>query len=287
MFVFQYSFQENTTVPVLESHNTQPLHVEQLLVPVTQQLYQTALATPRIDAPVPFTSLRGGVVPHHDVASDMIAGFFQTLALNKELHTIIVLGPNHTDIGAGYGITAEVAWNTPSGMVEQDNALLATLVTEGWATYDPEQYKLEHSVKVLTPYIAEYLPEVKIAPILLSSQYGKKEALAFADRLSLLMKDPGVALISSIDFSHYLSSSVSKERDKETLAAIDDRAYDLIWHMTSDHLDSPLSLIILLEAMDRIEHNTMHMLAHDELGGYMGSDVEVSTSYFSLVFGGT
>lgn len=271
---------EQTYIP-----KTRVLEEANFKVQTNQDFYRAAIENPRIDGQISMNVIRGGIVPHHDVAGDMMAGFFKTLSENTSIHTVFILAPNHSDEGLHYGISAPVRWHTDAGVVTQNNSILDSFVKDGWIGYDLNTYLVEHSIAVLTPYIAKYLPNVEIVPILIDSQFERKNIEKFADILATYMEDPGVGIIGSIDFSHYLSSQESIKNDQVTLDAIASRDYDLIEKMNSDYVDSPLSLIGLLMVMDRVGADKLEVLAHDELGGYVGYDVMESTSYFSIIFG--
>src|SRR5260221_5015310 len=73
----------------------------------------------------PFTTnqLRGGIIPHHLVASDNIAIFFATMK-QFSYKTIILIGPNHYEKGNFDVLTSKIGWDSPYGIVEPDTEVV-------------------------------------------------------------------------------------------------------------------------------------------------------------------
>lgn len=230
-------------------------------------------------------NLHGGIVTHHDLVSDLMADFFLQIKNNSNPKTFIIIGPNHFGQALAPGISGQVNWQTSFGALEHDYEILDELEQKRYLAYDEYNLVPDHTVKVLTSHIKYHFPEAKIVPILLSPKYGLKESYELAQELSEYVKDPDVMLIGSIDFSHYLPSSVAEEMDKITLEAIKQRDYKTISEFNDDNVDSPLALIITLRVMEILGANDMEILQNTNSGKYFGQEVEESTSYFTILFG--
>lgn len=229
-------------------------------------------------------NIRGGVVTHHDLANSLITDFFQQIKNNGEPKTFIIIGPNHTDVGLGPGITGRFVWQTPFSLVENNYVILDEVVSLGDIVYDEDNFISEHSTGALIPYISYYFPEAKIVPIALKSKFGFNESLNLAEQLKKYLDDPSVVLIASIDFSHYLPSSMAGEKDKETLNAITNKDYNEIFSFRDDHLDSAVSMITFLRIMELVGADDLKILQNTNSGEILKQEVGSSTSYFTILF---
>jgi AmmeMemoRadiSam system protein B len=231
--------------------------------------------------------LAGGIVPHHDLASVEIARFFRTLKLqNPNIENFIVLGPNHRDIAIAPVTTSALSFETRLGRLPNNFDLTNSFVKAGSVNYDEINFAPEHSIKVLTPFIKNYYPNAKVVPIILTSKNtiddDKRLALFLAD---IIKRNPNTIVIGSIDFSHYLASDTAKQMDEVTVDAIAKSDYEKIASFTSDNLDSPSTLITLLETMRLLGASKQQILEHNNSAQILGRDLNYSTSYYTIIFG--
>ena len=269
----------NTSTPQISSQKTIEVPVY-----VDQNLFYSSIDNTKKYEEKKFVDVRGGILPHHDLVSDLIADFFQKLSESAEPKTFIILGPNHLDVGLSPAISGRVVWQTPMGPVSNDYDILEELEMSGAITFDEENFIQEHSIKVLTPFIKYYFPDAKIVPIIFTSKHTLEQSLSLADDLKKYLDNKEVVLISSVDFSHYLSSALSEEKDKITLEAIESNNYEMISSLNSDYLDSPASLIVLLRTMELLAAENIEVLQHTDAGGFLGQELKNSTSYFTIFF---
>ena len=182
------------------------------------------------DVTKPDYLVTGGIVPHHLFVSFIIADFFYGLSLQNP-KTIILLGPNHYEKGHFEALTSLYGWNTAFGVVEPDENLTKTLIDRNLVNIDEEVLPNDHALSVLMPFIKYYMPNTKVVPILLSQKFSEEKSEIFADNLSKLMtKD--IAIITSVDFSHYLTSSLAKEKDEMTLEVMRKFDYRKLYTLT-------------------------------------------------------
>ena len=225
-------------------------------------------------------SAHGMIVPHHELASDVIARAFTTVE-GRPVRRVIVMGPNHEERGSGKVISGVVDWTVGSERLESDRALIELLEQKGVVVKEPNALVEEHAIGTLTPYIAHTWPEAEIVPVALSSRLHMEEALVLGRELSAFL-DEETMLILSIDFSHYLPLSAANRHDEETREAMIGRDYGAIASMTSDHLDSAPGLIAFLEAMQQ-KNAELLVLEHTNSALLEGKDVPETTSYFTIL----
>jgi len=234
------------------------------------------------DVTKPDYLVTGGIVPHHLFVSFIIADFFYRLSLQNP-KTIILLGPNHYEKGHFEALTSLYGWNTAFGVVEPDENLTKTLIDRNLVNIDEEVLPNDHALSVLMPFIKYYMPNTKVVPILLSQKFSEEKSEIFADNLSKLMtKD--IAIITSVDFSHYLTSSLAKEKDEMTLEVMREFDYRKLYTLNSDYLDSPASIGTLLMIMQRLNTANMDLLYHTNSGELQNNNQIETTSYFSIIF---
>ncbi len=228
--------------------------------------------------------IAGGVVPHHLLAANMIADFFQMLS-NEPPETIVVIAPNHRRIGLKGLHTSLLDWRTPFGMLEADRKLATGLIDELGSSENDSLMELEHSISGLVPYIKYYLPDTKIVPILLHGNYSAADSKKLGEHLAAAMQDnPEIMVIASIDFSHYLDTYTADRMDEITLKAIESRNTEAIIRMGNDNIDSPPSILSLLAAMDEIGASGPLVTGHSNSYAIAGGGADYTTSYFTMLF---
>jgi len=227
----------------------------------------------------------GGIIPHHAVASPILAEFFAKLAKSDpDIGTFIILGPNHLNQGTAPVISCRALWRTPLGDVATDYSLLETLEKTHFLAFDEKHCTSDQTVRTLVPFIRYYFPRAKIAPLLFSSEEGKEKSMLLAGEIARV-KSYDMFVLASLDFSHYLSFEEAKEKDVFTAAAIEAKDYPTISRLGSDYVDSPFALITFLHAMELSGADKSEILRHANSADFPGQTLINTTSYFSMVYG--
>lgn len=223
----------------------------------------------------------GGVIPHHLYASNIIADFISRLS-KQNPETIILIGPNHKELGEFNALTSMYSWATETGLVEADKILIKKLLDNNVVKVDEKALPSDHSVAVLMPYINYYLPDTKVVPILLSGFMNEKEIAFLSERL-LSQVSERVVLVAAVDFSHNLMSSEAKVKDKVTLKLINERNYEGLLNLGNEHLDSSPSIVTVLMVMQTLDKK-LHVLENTNSGEMQDNNSIPTTSYFSIAF---
>lgn len=221
------------------------------------------------------------VVPHHLVAGRLIAGVMEILA-RQEPEVIVVVGPNHSNKG-GKVITGTYGWQTPGGIVEAQGAIVRSLLDKGLAVKDEEVLAKEHSVGALVPLIRHFLPGARIVPLILHHDVSLKEVDALLEALKPLLNEKAI-MLSSVDFSHYLTRSQAQAKDQETLKHMRNFDYITLYRLGNDYLDSPASLAAAFRLAQGEGIAEFRLLENTNSGIIMKNDIMETTSYFTLVF---
>lgn len=167
-------------------------------------------------------SALGIVSPHAGyVFSGKIAGrCFAQVNLTK---TVIILGPNHTGLGAPFSIMAEDAqWQMSMGLVPVDQKLAQQILSGcGHLSEDSQAHLYEHSIEVQLPFLQYLLPPVKIVPIILAhADFDIYDEIGKSIAEAVKKNGQECLIIASSDMSHYEQEAQAQAKDKMAIEAI-------------------------------------------------------------------
>jgi AmmeMemoRadiSam system protein B len=145
--------------------------------------------------------LVGLVVPHagYVYSGPVAAHSYAALAADGVRPSYVVLGPNHTGVGAPLALTGET-FRTPLGDVPVDPALLAA-VNRPPLEDDPAAHRHEHSIEVQLPFLQHLAADVRFVPICMGFQeydVASEVGAVVADAVA----EEDVLLVASTDFTH-------------------------------------------------------------------------------------
>lgn len=181
----------------------------------------------------------GIVSPHAGlVYSGSVAGaVYSRLELPD---TFVLIGPNHTGLGAPVSLMARGQWDTPLGLVTIDESLAASILSKSPRIQEDSLAHLrEHSLEVQLPFIQNIKQEFKMVPIQMldtkldtCQEVGRAVAEAIQSRgqgsgnrgkvedQRKLRTSQDVLIIASSDMSHYERAAVAKEKDFKAIQQI-------------------------------------------------------------------
>ena len=156
--------------------------------------------------------------------------------------TFVLIGPNHTGLGAPLSLMAHGQWETPLGTVTIDEPLAAAILSRSSRIHEDTLAHLrEHSLEVQLPFIQYFKEKFTIVPIQMLDvrlesclEVGRAVAGAIKNRSQesgvrsqekekipeseVLGHD--VLIVASSDMSHYESAETAKEKDYKALRHI-------------------------------------------------------------------
>jgi MEMO1 family protein len=163
----------------------------------------------------------GAVVPHAGyIYSGRVAGaVYARLAFSD---VCVILGPNHTGVGAGAAIMTYGKWETPLGRVPIDRELAqAILRISQTIEEDDLGHRREHSIEVQLPLLQALDLAVSFVPIcLFSSEYAVCHDVGLAVAQAISGSDRSVLMVASTDMSHYVSREQARAKDYLAIEAI-------------------------------------------------------------------
>jgi MEMO1 family protein len=218
-----------------------------------------------------------GIIPHHLLASHQIARWFDGI-INANPSVVVVIGPNHNEVGNGPILTSEADWNTPYGILNRDSDLIDQLVNSGLVKVDERVFTQEHSISSEVSFIKRTFSKTKIIPIILKNKVNDAEAVELATKLNDLLPVDAL-VIASADFSHYLTPDEADQQDAVTLPALQSLDPKRVEEM---YVDSKPTIRTVLEYSKLRHANTFDLVENTNSAKVTGQmDLTEVTSYFT------
>ncbi len=192
--------------------------------------YQSAFYNSDPNAPLSYTHSPAAIVSHHLLAGDLINSTLSKL--DPGYDTVILVGPNHRNIGKYPIQTSAYAWKTVFGTIEPDPELINKIKDLNNIGVLEDYFNLEHSVCGLVTFVKKYFPQAKIVPIILRSDARQEDVLAIANKLSGSCSN--CLVIASTDFSHEVPDAQATKNDQLSMEILRERDFDNISEITSD-----------------------------------------------------
>lgn len=218
-------------------------------------------------------------------------GYFQ-LSLEKTPKTIILLGPNHQNIGEKISIMTSGQWETPLGVVEIDRVVVENILVndeEGFLYDDPKSHLYEHSIEVQLPFLQFIYPSnnFKIIPISIANQ--QLDIMRYLSQViykTISDRHEEFLLIASSDFNHYENQKSTEFKDSESIKEIikmdSNLFYDSI-HKNKASICGPGPISIVIETCKKLGIRKGELLKYATSGDVSGMFDEV-VGYASIVF---
>ncbi len=137
--------------------------------------------------------------------------------------TLVIVGPNHTNLGAQAAIMTEGAWTTPLGDVNIDRDL-ACAILEASKTLeeDPLAHRGEHSIEVQLPFLQVLMPETRFVPICLM---GLDPTLCWevgnAVAEGVWRTHRPAVIVATADMSQHVRREEAEWKDRKAIAAME------------------------------------------------------------------
>ena len=180
-----------------------------------------AQATDLIMGGVPQVRAVGAVVPHAGyIYSGKVAGAVYSRLAFPEV--FVILGPNHTGLGAGVAIMTYGAWETPLGQVPIDTDLARDIQRNSQIIEEDHLgHQREHSIEVQLPLLQAFGLPFSFVPIcLFSSEYAACQDVGLAIAEGVAGSDRATLVVASTDMSHYIDQAQAKIKDQQAIDAI-------------------------------------------------------------------
>lgn len=155
------------------------------------------------------------IVPHAGyIYSGKVAGSVYSRVEIPD--NIILIGPNHTGLGAPASIMCHGTWQTPLGNIEINETLAYRLLDASTnLTEDDAAHEKEHSLEVQLPFIYILNPKATIVPItVMNADFTECSEIGEAIAEVLKNYDEEVLIVVSSDMNHFESEEITQRKDK-------------------------------------------------------------------------
>lgn len=136
--------------------------------------------------------------------------------------TFVLIGPNHTGLGAQISLMESGEWEIPTGVFHIDEKISYKIAMNvPLVTKDAKAHMFEHSLEVQLPFIAYFSKEAKFVPIIILSA-SVEECRILGEGIAKAIKDAGysVVVVASSDMSHYVPDDVARKKDAKAIEKI-------------------------------------------------------------------
>jgi AmmeMemoRadiSam system protein B len=188
---------------------------------------------------------------------------------------VVILGPNHTGVGARVAVAPHERWRTPLGEQAVDVELARLLVDRfADASFDENAHWREHSLEVQIPFLLARRPDVEFVPLCLS-HLGFDQCLELGQVLASLIEDIGeeIGLVASSDMSHYLEDGQARTLDRMAIDAAlqrDPKSLYQTVHREGITMCGVVPATVVIEAANRLGAADAHLVAYATSGDVSG-----------------
>jgi len=188
---------------------------------------------------------------------------------------VLLIGPNHTGVGAQVAVAPHQRWNTPLGDKVLDLGLVQAIVEKSpAATLDASAHWREHSLEVQLPFLLDRQPDLEFAPLCLG-HLSLAQCLELGEILAKLILDLGepVGIVASSDMSHYLTDAEARHLDRHAIDAALTRdpakLYETV-HGEGITMCGVVPATVAIETANRLGANGAHLVAYATSGDVSG-----------------
>ncbi|MFA6427415.1 MAG: AmmeMemoRadiSam system protein B [Candidatus Magasanikbacteria bacterium] len=221
------------------------------------------------------------VVPHHLLVSEYIAALIKK-SFGRPIDYVIIIGPNHQNVGSNALSSAHAQWGTPFGSVQTDAKMVDAFLDYVHGYSQTYVFEEEHSVGAIVPFIKHYLPQARIVPIVINSYATHADAEKLSDWLATSIGGNYLIIVST-DFSHYLDKTTADRNDLYTRELIEKGDTIKITTLNNDYVDSPVSLATVLLFAQK-KGLTTDIVYNSNSFDFLTNKPSETTSYFGIVF---
>jgi AmmeMemoRadiSam system protein B len=171
---------------------------------------QTGISEPLSLTPIALVAPHAGYI-----FSGMVQAHSYSLLQDRDIDTVVVVGPAHQVSFKGLSVNLDNAFKTPLGNAEVDLEFAKELTSfDTHISQNEESHLAEHAIEVQLPFVQKVLPNARIVPILIGDQRWES-AVLLKDAVASAVKKLGrrCVLIASTDLSHYHSHVEAVELD--------------------------------------------------------------------------
>lgn len=249
--------------------NEIPYH---LACPFSKDVYQWATC-----ATLKKQKALGVIVSHHILARDLI---MQGLAnIEGNFKTVLLIGPNHENIGKADIQTSKALWKTKFGDIAPNKELITKLQEEGLAGIEEDSFNTEHSVCGLVSFLKIYFPQAQIVPLILKGNLPKDRI----EKLASFLSDncSNCLIVGSVDFSHEVTAQQAEKNDNLSAEILTDMDIEKVNQVVSD--SKPTLMTMLFYLKEKGVRNGI-LINQSDSSKITGNNFATVTSYLTVIY---
>jgi len=220
-----------------------------------------------------------GAVAAHD---------FYLLSCRGRPKNIVILGTNHTGLGAAVSLQSSGIWETPLGRIEIDTELAQAIKEKSDLISESEAaFQEEHSIEVQLPFLQYVLDDFKFVPLVLRDQ-SMEVAIEVGEAVAQAV-NKGAAIIASSDFTHYEPQDTAYKKDRQAIKRIEELALEGFYRAIEQYSISICgygAIAALMRAAQLLHLGQVRLLKY-ATSGDAGGGKEAVVGYASIVFEGS
>lgn len=233
---------------------------------------------------------RAIVMPH---AGWMYSGHTAALAVAHTVvpECVILIGPNHHNLGSPYAVFARGIWRLPVGDVPVDEPTATALLEScDLLRDDPRAHRREHSLEVEVPFLLRANPKLRIVPILIGGPWPdsgdrcRLRALAAAIAGTVARCQDPILIVASTDLNHYEDQRTTDRKDRLALEAMERRDPEMLMDRVEHHDISMCGVAptyVALHAANQLGASVATVLDHRTSGDVSG-DYQAVVGYAAV-----
>ena len=229
-----------------------------------------------------FGPVRAGIAPHHGLASETIARFYDSLP--RDVERVILIGPDHFRAGRRFVTLCPLPWRTGNVILETDAGAAAALARVGGVNADSLPFRLEHSIGLHIVFIGRYFPNAKVVALMVNNAAPARDLSGLVHVLSELLADESNKknlLILSMDFSHDKTPEEAKREDDKSIEKILSFKTEALMGLD---IDAPVAARLFLEVLKSRGVTDGFVLERTNSGEIIGCPDSPCTSYATVLF---
>ncbi len=220
--------------------------------------------------------ISGIVIPHHDMVAGQRREFLKTVSSRIQPKTIILVSPNHYDLGKRNVQTADQGWSLADGAISSRSGVVQALMKAGVGD-EPSSFSDEHGIRLVLADLHRAFPQANMVPLILKSTTTKEDLVSVEEVLSRSCKE--CVMVDSVDFSHYQPALLADLHDTHTLRALENRDADVLRNNTEVDSSAALTLLAMWAKERGAEH--FSLWKHTNSGELLqNADIESTTHMF-------
>ena len=224
-------------------------------------------------------SIIGGIVPHHDLAVEMIEDFYQRIG-SEDANRVWLFSPDHFRRARAYAPFCPDDWKAPSRILKADGEAFRILENLSVSGPDRALFGKEHGITIHIPYVAKHFPKATVVPMVVG--YSTPD-LALLELKKAIMKIAGEddVFILSMDLSHYKTPEGMVREDEKTLPVLAGLNHGQTKEIDVDARRAAALLLLLMKELGAEEGTVIHRSDTSEI---LGRRVESGTSYATIIY---